>query len=119
MLVSREALANSDARLLVLTRTLRGLADGAISVLLADHLTKLGLGAVQIGAIVTGTLLGSAALTIALGLLGHRLRIRPILLSACALMAATAAGFAGLRGFWPLLLVAVVGTINPSAGDVS
>jgi MFS family permease len=113
------ALAQADVRRLVLTRSLRGLADGAVSVLLADHLSKLGMSAVQIGALVTGTLLGSAALTIALGLLGHRLRIKPVLLSACALMVATAAGFAAFTQFWPLFIVAVVGTINPSAGDVS
>jgi hypothetical protein len=34
-------------------------------------------------------------------------------------MAATGLGFAGLSSFWPLLLVAFVGTLNPSAGDVS
>jgi len=34
-------------------------------------------------------------------------------------MAATGIGFAGLSEFWPLLLVAFVGTLNPSSGDVS
>ena len=34
-------------------------------------------------------------------------------------MAATGFGFAGLSAFWPLLLVAFVGTLNPSSGDVS
>ncbi len=34
-------------------------------------------------------------------------------------MAATGLGFAGLASFWPLLLVAFVGTLNPSSGDVS
>ena len=34
-------------------------------------------------------------------------------------MAATGAGFAGLSSFWPLLVVAFVGTLNPSSGDVS
>ena len=34
-------------------------------------------------------------------------------------MTATGLGFAGLSTFWPLLLVAFVGTLNPSAGDVS
>jgi MFS family permease len=42
-----------------------------------------------------------------------------VLLAACALMALTGLGFAGVTAFWPLLLIAVVGTLNPSAGDVS
>jgi len=34
-------------------------------------------------------------------------------------MVATGLGFAGLHAFWPLALVAFVGTLNPSSGDVS
>jgi hypothetical protein len=34
-------------------------------------------------------------------------------------MVATGLAFAGLSSFWPLLLVAFVGTLNPSSGDVS
>jgi predicted MFS family arabinose efflux permease len=34
-------------------------------------------------------------------------------------MAATGFGFAVVHGFWPLLLIAFVGTLNPSGGDVS
>src|SRR5262249_109853 len=35
------------------------------------------------------------------------------------LMVATGVGFAGFASFWPLLVVAFLGTLNPSAGDVS
>jgi len=45
--------------------------------------------------------------------------LRRLLLAAAALMIATGLGFAGLSQFWPLLAVAFVGTMNPSAGDVS
>jgi predicted MFS family arabinose efflux permease len=34
-------------------------------------------------------------------------------------MTATGAGFALVDGFWPLALIAFVGTLNPSSGDVS
>ena len=71
------------------------------------------------GAIVTATLLGSAAVTLAVGLLGSRFSRRRILLAATGLMVATGLGFAGVTTFWPLLVVALVGTLNPSAGDVS
>src|SRR5262249_37490314 len=93
--------------------------DGAVSVLLADYLSAIGLRPLQIGAVITGTLLGSAALTLAVGPLGHRLGRRRLLLGASALMFATGLGFLGLTAFWPLLVVAVVGTLNPSAGAVS
>jgi MFS family permease len=117
--VTRAPSARADARRLILARGLRGFADGAVSVLLASYLTHLGLTPFQVGAIVTGTLLGSAGLTIAIGIVGHRLRRRPLLLAAAALMAATGVGFIALTSFWPLLVVAVIGTLNPSAGDVS
>ena len=34
-------------------------------------------------------------------------------------MAGTGLGFALVTEFWPLLLIALVGTLNPSSGDVS
>ena len=109
----------TDARKLVLTRAIRGLADGLVSVALAAYLTDLGFGPFAVGAIVTGTLLGSAAVTLAVGLLGYRLSRKRILLGATALMVLTGFGFAGFTSFWPLMLVAVAGTLNPSSGDVS
>lgn len=109
----------ADAWRLVVTRGLRGLADGVVSVLLPGYLLALGLGPVSVGAVATATMLGSAALTIAVGLGGLRLRRSALFGLACGLMALTGLGFASLRGLWPLLVVAVVGTLNPSSGDVS
>jgi MFS family permease len=111
--------ATPDAGRLLLTRGLRGFADGLISVLLAAHLAALGFSAFQIGAVLTGTLLGSAALTLLVGLRGHGWRRRTVLAGATALMALTGLGLAGTSTFWPVLMVAVIGTVNPSAGDVS
>jgi predicted MFS family arabinose efflux permease len=108
-----------DARRVVVGRALRGFVDGIVSVLLAQYLTDLGFSPVEVGAIVTGTLLGSAALTLTFGLRAHRHPLRTMLLVAAAVMAATGLGFAGTTSFWPLLVVAVLGTMNPSAGDVS
>ena len=107
------------AAVLLVSRSLRGGADGAVSVLLVGYLTRLGLSTFEVGAIVTGTLFGSALLTIAVGLAAARLRVHRVLFGACALMVATGVGFASFSTFWPLLVVAVVGTLNPSSGDVS
>jgi len=106
-------------RRLVVARAVRGLADGCVSVLLPAHLLALGHGAFAVGAIATATLLGSALLTLAIGLFASRLPVRAVLLAGTVAMAATGVGFAGLRDFVPLLVIAFVGTLNPSAGDVS
>jgi MFS family permease len=111
--------APADVRRIVWGRGIRGLADGFISVLLAQYLIGLGYSPVQVGAIVTGTLIGSAAMTLAFGLTAHRFTLRTLLLVATGMMAATGAGFAAVTWFWPLLVVAVLGTLNPSSGDVS
>lgn len=104
---------------LLLARGLRGFADGFIAVLLPAYLQALGLTLLQVGLIATLTLAGSAFATLALGALGHRWPAHRLLRGAALLMAATGLGFAGLSGFWPLALVAFVGTLNPSSGDVS
>jgi MFS family permease len=90
-----------------------------VAILLPVHLGRLGYSPVAIGAIATSTLLGSAFLALGLGFAAQRLRLRRGLLAAALLMAATGLGFATLQAFWPLLVVAFVGTLNPSGGDVS
>jgi len=111
--------AAADTRRILVVRSLRAFGDGYVAVLLPVHLSLLGYGALAIGAISTATLLGSALLTIALGMSAHRVKRRRALLAASILMAMTGFAFAGLTAFVPLLLIAFVGTINPSSGDVS
>jgi MFS family permease len=106
-------------RRLFWVRGLRAFGDGFVSILLPVYLIELGLGAIQVGAITAGTLLGSGVLTLAIGLSAHRFRLRTLLLCATLIMAATGFGFAVVTDFWPLMLIAVVGTLNPSSGDVS
>jgi predicted MFS family arabinose efflux permease len=48
-----------------------------------------------------------------------RYSVRRLLLAAALLMAATGAAFAVTTAFWPLLLIAFVGTMNPTSGDAS
>lgn len=88
-------------------------------MLLAQYLSDLGFSPVAIGAIVTGTLLGSAAMTLLFGLRGRGTSLKARLLVAAAMMVFTGIGFASTVWFWPLMVVAVLGTLNPSAGDVS
>lgn len=109
---------NVRSRLLV-ARGLRGLADGFISVVLVHYLRDLGFSPSQIGVVVMATLLGSAALTLTSGLALNHLPHRTVLLAATALMAVTGVAFASFTEFWPLVVVALAGTLNPSANDVT
>ncbi len=111
--------ASPAAATVVVARTLRGFADGFVSVLLAQYLLGLGFSPVAVGAIVTATLLGSAAMTLWFGLTAHRTGLVTLLTGACVLMALTGIGFAAFTTVGPLLVVAAVGTLNPTAGDVS
>ncbi|MBL6614196.1 MAG: MFS transporter [Reyranella sp.] len=111
--------ADANARRLVIARGLRALADGYVSILLPAYLLTLGFDAFEVGVVAAATLLGSATLTLFVGMITNRFGHRGPLLAAAGLMAATGFGFAGLQDFWPLLIVAFVGTMNPSSGDVS
>src|SRR4051812_23163163 len=84
-------------------RSLRGLVDGLISVVLASYLQHLGFDTWRIGVIITATLLGSALFTLLVGLAGHRIELRRVLLGACLLMIGTGVGFATFTSFATLL----------------
>lgn len=111
--------ASASALPLLQGRALRAFADGYVAILLPAYLTALGLRTWTVGLVATATLLGSALATLAIGAWGHRIHHGRLLLGAAMLMAATGFAFAASSSFWPLLLVAFVGTLNPSAGDVS
>src|SRR5438093_6247512 len=106
-------------RRVLAARALPAFADGFIAVLLPAYLLALGHGQLEVGFLSTATLFGSALATLAVGRWGHRFSLRRLLLGAALLMLATGLGFAALSALWPLLLVAFMGPINPSGGDVS
>ena len=86
--------ASPQVRRILLAKGLRAFGDGFVSVLLPLYLLELGYRPLQVGIIATATLLGSGALTLAVGLRAHRFAYRTLLLAATALMAATGLGFA-------------------------
>ena len=111
--------ATADARRLVWAKGLRAVGDGYVSILLPAYLMALGNSPFAVGVLTTATLLGSAGLTLLTGMTITRLGHRRALLAASVLMILTGLGFASIQAFWPLLLIAFVGTLNPSSGDVS
>jgi MFS family permease len=111
--------ATSDAAVLLETRGIRAFGDGLVSVILTAYLTAVGLSDVRIGVVVGLTLLGSAGLTLAVGLRAHGYPRRPLLRIVALLMIGTGLAFAAFTSFWPLAIVGFLGTLNPSGGDVS
>jgi MFS family permease len=107
------------ARLLLAARALRAFGDGYVSLLLPYYLTLLGFSALEVGFIATATLLGSGFMTLGVGLVAHRYAGRDLLRLASIVMLATGVAIVIVTDFWPLLLIAVLGTLNPSSGDVS
>ncbi|MFP3550398.1 MFS transporter [Paraburkholderia sp. SIMBA_049] len=124
VILTRPALLLPDgvergALILLVARGLRGMCDGFVAVLLPGYLLALGFGQLAVGLISTTTLFGSALATVLVGFVGNRFAPRGLLRFAAVLMIATGLAFAGLSSLWPLLIVAFVGTLNPSSGDVS
>ncbi len=111
--------ANPDIRRAIAARGLRAVGDGFVSIILPAYLLLLGHSAVEIGVLMTATMLGSALFTLFAGLAAARFGLRRSLFAASLLMIATGLGLATLSDFWPLLIVAFIGTLNPSSGDVS
>lgn len=100
-------------------RALRDFGDGFVAILLPVYLTALGLSAFDVGVIATAALLGSALLTLGAGFLAARYDVRALLLAASVLMIASGLAYAAANDYAVLLVVAFVGTINPSGGSTS
>ncbi len=109
----------SAAGCVYLARAIRDFGDGFVAILLPVYLIALGLDAFEVGVVATLALLGSALLTLAIGFLGGRHDHRRLLLAASVLMAGTGLAYAATSDYAILLLVAFVGTINPSGGSTS
>jgi MFS family permease len=111
--------ASADAKRAITAKGLRAIGDGYVSIVLPAYLLALGYDAFEIGALMTATLLGSASLVFLAGMITARFGERRPLLAASSLMIFTGLSFAEFQTFWPLLLIAFIGTLNPSSGDVS
>ena len=115
----RSATPGQAAVYLLSARGVRDFGDGFVAVLLPVYLTALGFSPLKVGVIATAALLGSALLTLGIGLIGGRHDYRRLLLAGASLMVATGVALALVHDFTLLLVVAFAGTINPSAGTVS
>jgi len=108
----------SDIALLYAARGVRGFGDGFAIIILPAYLTAIGYDPAQIGLVATASLMGTALLTLAIGTIAARHDLRALLLAGAFLMACTGLAFPNVEQFVFVALVAFVGTINPSTGDL-
>jgi MFS family permease len=98
-------------------RGLRGFGDGFAVIILPAYLSALGFSPFEIGLVATAALLGSALLTLLVGLFAPKHDLRTLLILGAGLMIATGLAFPSSNHIAFVLLVAFAGTINPSTGD--
>ena len=105
-----------DAGRLLRTRGLRALVDGLVAVVLPSYLLARGSAPTQVGAVVTATLLGSAAVTLTIGLRGGRFDRVHLLQLMAVLMIGTGLAFGLVAAFGALLVVAARRHDQPVVG---
>jgi MFS family permease len=110
--------APADVRLLFATRAARLFAYGFLSVVLVLYLAEVGLDERRIGLLLTLTLLGDTAISLALTTRADRVGRRRTLLAGAALMVLAGVLFAATRSFALLLFAATVGVISPAGNEV-
>lgn len=107
-----------DGRILFSTRILRLFGYGFLSVILALYLSQLGLSEVNIGLLLTLTLLGDTVISLWITTNADRIGRQRMLITGAILMILATVIFVSTRNFYLLLLAAVIGVISPSGNEV-
>ena len=111
--------AATGTRSILATRGLRAVGDGIMSASLTPLLISRGFSGRTVGLVTTATLLGSATSLLLISRLSRTLRPLVVLMGMSVLMAVTGFTFAATGTLAILLVVSVIGPLNPSSGDVS
>ena len=98
-------------------RALRGFGDGFAIIILPVYLSAIGFSPQQIGIVASASLLGTAAVTLIVGFIAPRHQLRSLFLAGAGLIAFTGLIFPATETIAPVL-VAFIGSINPSGGDL-
>ncbi len=109
---------NRDGKLLLASHALRSFAYGFLSVVIVIYLKLIGIQELEIGIVITATLISSALFTLIASVYADRLGRRRILILFSALMAASGIIFATTANYVFLLIAALVGTINVTGTEV-
>ena len=118
MTVFTDAKPRSDIFYLYAARGLRGFGDGFAIIILPVYLLAIGLTPQQVGIVASASLLGTASLTLLVGFVAPNYDLRRLFLTGAGMAIVTGLVFPMVETIAPVLLVAFIGTINPSAGDL-
>lgn len=110
--------APRDVHVIFLTRFLRMLAYGGVSLILAMYFSALGFTDVRIGLFMTLTLLGDVLISLLLTLTADGMGRRRTLLLGSGSMLLSGAVFALGSNYWLLLIAAVIGVISVSGNEI-
>lgn len=107
-----------DGWLILRARAIRTFAYGFQSVLIGVYLKQAGFAPWQVGAVLTATLLGSAALTALFAGTADRYGRRRMLRLSALFMAGSGAAFAFTTYYPVLILASLTGTVGATSGEV-
>src|SRR5215469_15483505 len=107
-----------DGKLLFVTRFVRLFSYGMLAVVLVFYLAGIGLSEFQAGLLLTLTLAGDTAVSLALTTQADRIGRRRTLIVGAMLMAGAGVAFALTRKFLLLVLAGTIGVISPSGNEV-
>jgi MFS family permease len=107
-----------DGNFLFITRIARMFGYGFLSVVLLLYLEQVGLNQVQIGLLLTLTLLGDTIISLWITTNADRIGRRRMLILGAILMVFAGILFAMTRNFVFLLIAATIGVISPSGYEV-
>jgi MFS family permease len=109
---------SSDGKSLFMTRIARMFGYGFLSVVLVLYLEQVGLNQVQIGLLLTLTLIGDTIISLWITTNADRIGRRRMLIAGAFLMVFAGILFSMTRSFVLLLIAATVGVISPSGYEV-
>ncbi|GAA0999857.1 MFS transporter [Acrocarpospora macrocephala] len=107
-----------DGRRILAARLLRTFGFGYLAVVLAAYLAALGKSPIEVGAVLTTTIAGTATATVLSSLWADRLGRRRTLVALSVLMTAGGLIFAAGDALWLLLLGAFTGAMSVSGSDI-
>ena len=109
---------NRDIPLLFITRLIRMFGYGFLSVVLVLYLAQRGLSEGEIGLLLTLTLAGDAAITLAITTSADRLGRRRMLILGAGLMVIAGLVFTLTGNIILLVVTAIIGVISPSGNEI-
>lgn len=107
-----------DAWLIIISRTCRTFAFGAVGLIIALFFAELNFSDFQIGLFMTLTILGDVLLGLCLSLVADSFGRRRVLLIGGFLMIVAGASFLLFENYWVLLFAAVVGVVSATGSDM-